>query len=51
METTIEVVVEELWRSTVAKTPIIKFDRGLFKILLSRNAAPAALPVDNTCNY
>ena len=42
--TTMEVVVEELCRRTVAKIPIIRFEIGLLRMSLLENAFPAALP-------
>ena len=44
MVTTIDVVVDELCSSTVARMPIIRFDTGLLRIALLENAFPAALP-------
>ena len=47
IETTIEVVVDELWTRTVARIPIIKPATGLLKILFEAKASPAAFPPSN----
>lgn len=47
IDTTIEVVVEELWTRTVARMPIIRPATGLLRILFEANASPAAFPPSN----
>ena len=44
IETTMEVVVDELWTRTVAKMPIIRPATGLLRISLEAKASPAAFP-------
>ena len=42
--TTMEVVVDELWTSTVARMPIIRPATGLLRISFEAKASPAAFP-------
>ena len=44
IDTTMEVVVDELWTRTVAKMPIIRPATGLLRISLEAKASPAAFP-------
>ena len=44
IETTMEVVVDELWTRTVAKIPIIRPATGLLRISFEAKASPAAFP-------
>ena len=44
IETTMEVVVDELWTRTVAKMPIIRPATGLLRISFEAKASPAAFP-------
>ena len=46
--TTMEVVVDELCNSTVARMPIVRSAMGLLKISFSLNVSPACLPVKAT---
>jgi len=46
--TTIDVVVEELCKRTVTRTPIIRSAIGLLSISLLWNASPAFLPIIDT---
>ena len=44
IDTTMEVVVDELWTRTVAKMPIIRPATGLLRISFEAKASPAAFP-------
>ena len=44
IETTMEVVVDELWTRTVAKMPIIRPATGLLRMSFEAKASPAAFP-------
>lgn len=44
MATTIEVVVDELWNTTVTRMPITKAANGLTSKLSDENTSPAVLP-------
>ena len=44
MDTTMDVLVEELCTSTVARTPIIRLDIGFERMALLEKASPTALP-------
>ena len=44
IDTTMEVVVDELWTRTVARMPIIRPATGLLRISFEAKASPAAFP-------